>query len=176
MTRCGRGYTLVEILVGVVMLGIIAGVSLPSFVGFMERSRLDAAVRQLAEDVREARSRATTKGWEYRIFGYNSTGTSPFRNQYRLMGRSSAAIAWPADTATSFESATQLAGVWINFNTAFPGVRVNPEDGSPRFWVAFNARGIAYDMDASFDPLRVTSQAGQTMSLSVTTAGSIRIQ
>jgi len=176
MGRSGRGYTLVEVLIVVVMAGIMAGLTIPAFLGFMQRSRLDAAVGQLVEHVREARSRATMTGWQYKVLGFNYGGGDPLKNQYRLMARSSGGVAWPGDTVAPFQSATQMAGVWVNLNNAYPGVRVNPLDGSPRFWVAFDARGVAFDIDTSFQPLQVTYQMGDTRTVTVTTAGSVRIQ
>jgi prepilin-type N-terminal cleavage/methylation domain-containing protein len=176
MERSERGYTLVEILVATVMLAIIAGIAIPSFLAFTQRSKLDAAVRQIVEDVREARSRASLRGWQYRIYGFNYGAASAYKNQYRLMGRSSSAVAWPAETANPFQTATQMAGVWTNMNTTYPGVRINPADGTLHFWVAFDARGVAIDVDDSFRPLQVTHQTGGTMSVSVTTAGGVRIQ
>ena len=176
MERSERGYTLVEILVATVMLAIIAGIAIPSFLAFTQRSKLDAAVRQIVEDVREARSRASLRGWQYRIYGFNYGAASAYKNQYRLMGRSSSAIAWPADAATPFETATQVVGMWNDMSTAYPGVRINPTDGTLHFWVAFDARGVAIDVDDSFKPLQVTHQTGGTKSVSVTTAGSVRIQ
>jgi prepilin-type N-terminal cleavage/methylation domain-containing protein len=176
MGRSGRGYTLVEVLIAVVMMAIIAGLTIPSFLGFMQRSRLDAAVGQIVEHVREARSRATMTGWQYKVLGFNYGGGNALKNQYRLMARSSPAVAWPGDTVAPFQSATQMAGVWVNFNNTYPGVRVNPQDTSPRFWVAFDARGVAFDIDPSFQPLQVTYQTGGTKTVTVTTAGSVRIQ
>jgi prepilin-type N-terminal cleavage/methylation domain-containing protein len=176
MERSERGYTLVEILVATVMLAIIAGIAIPSFLAYTQRSKLDAAVRQIVEDVRQARSRASLRGWQYRIYGFNYGAASAYKNQYRLMGRSSGTVAWPADSAGSFENATQMAGEWINVNTTYPGVRINPLDGTLHFWVAFDARGVAIDVDDSFKPLQVTHQTGGTKTVSVTTAGSVRIQ
>jgi prepilin-type N-terminal cleavage/methylation domain-containing protein len=176
MERSERGYTLVEILVALVMLAIVAGLAIPSFLAYTQRSRLDAAVRQIVEDVREARSRATMRSWQYRIYGFNYGAASAYKNQYRLMGRSSSAVAWAADTATPFETATQMVGMWNNMSTTYPGVRINPADGTDHFWVAFDARGIAIDVDDSFNPLQLTHQTGGTKSVSVTTAGSVRIQ
>jgi Tfp pilus assembly protein FimT len=147
----------------VVMLAIVSGLAIPSFLAYTQRSKLDSAVRQIVEDVLQARSRATLEGWQYRIYGFNYAAASAFKNQYRLMGRSSAAVAWPAETAAPFQTATQMAGVWTNMNT-------------PHFWVAFDARGVAIDVDDSFNPLQVTHQTGGTKSVSVTITGSIRIQ
>ena len=171
-----KGFTVIELLVAVAMAAILIAASMPFFLGTIQRSRFDGAVRQIVSDVREARSRAITTRWQYRIFGYNVGASSAFRNQYRFMARSSATAGWPADTAAPFQSATQMAGQWININTLYPGVRLNPQDGTPRFWVAFDARGAAFEIDGSFDPLVVAGQTGATKSLRVSVAGSIRVQ
>lgn len=171
-----KGFTAIELLVAVAMAAILIAASMPFFLGTIQRSRLDGAVRQIVSDVRDARSRAITTGWQYRIFGYNAGASSAFRNQYRFMARRSASVGWPADTAAPFQSATQMAGEWININTLYPGVSLNPQDGTPRFWVAFDARGAAFEIDDSFNPLVVASQAGAARSLRVSVAGSIRVQ
>ncbi len=176
MGRTGRGYTLVEILIAMVTLAILSGLSIPGFTGFVQRSRLDGATREIVNDVREARAKATMTGWQYRILGYNYGGGNSLKNQYRLMGRSSGAVAWPSDTAAPFESATQMAGVWKNIGTLYPGVTINPEDTTPRFWVSLNAQGQAFEVDDSFNPLRVTHQSAGTRSLTLAFVGSIRIQ
>jgi prepilin-type N-terminal cleavage/methylation domain-containing protein len=176
MERTERGYTLVEVLVGVALLAIVAGLAIPSFLAYTQRSKLDAAVRQLVEDVRQARSKAVLRGWEYRIYGFNSGSSSVYKNKYRLMGRSSTAVAWPADSAASFESATAMVSEWVNIGTVYPGVRFNPTDGTDHFWVAFNDRGVAYDIDDSFKPLNVTHPTGGTKTVTVTSAGSVRVQ
>jgi Tfp pilus assembly protein FimT len=172
----GKGLTIVEALVVVAILGVMAGAAMPFFSGVIQNSRLDAAARQVVGDVRDARSKATLTGWQYKIVGFNVGGGQTYKNQYRILGRSSAAGAWPADTAGIFESATQMAGPWINVNTLYPGVSLNPSDTTPRFWVSFDARGVAFEIDASFNPLTVAHQTGATRSLRVTSAGSIRIE
>ncbi len=176
MRRTRRGFTLVEALIAMVMVAILGGLSIPGFTGFIQRSRLDGATRQIVSDVREARAKATMTGWQYRIYGFNANASSSYKNQYRLQGRSSGTVAWPADATGPFQSATQMATMWINVSTLYPGVRINPQDGTLHFWVAFNAQGQAFDVDDSFDPLVVTHQNGETRSLSVTFVGGIRIQ
>lgn len=171
-----KAYTLVElvVVVGIIMVMVLVG--LPFFTAMMRNSRVDAAVRQLTSDVRETRSRATLTGWQYRLVSFNYGGSSTYKNQYRLIGRSSTGVAWPADTGPSFEGATQMAGAWININTLYPGVKLNPAIGTASTYVSFDARGVAFEIDAGFNPLTVTNDSGATKTVTVSSSGSVKIQ
>jgi type II secretory pathway pseudopilin PulG len=158
------------------ILGIMAVIGLPLFTATLQTSRLDAAARQIMSDLQEARSRATLTGWQYRIVGYKIGGGSPYENQYRLVGRNSSAVAWPADNSGVFESATQMGGPWINIDTLYSGVRLNPQDGNPSFWVSFDPRGVPFEISAGFSPLRVTHETGTTRSVRVSSVGGIRAE
>ncbi len=175
-----KGYTLIEIAVVVGIIIVMAMVGLPFFTAMMQNSRLDGATRQLADDVREARSKATLSGWQYRILGGNAGGSSSYTNQYRLMGRSSTAIAWPVDTSPYFNfptpspGATQMAGPWINFNQLYPGINLNPSNSNTSFYVSFSSQGVTFE-SMSF-PIQIFNQSGGSRQVSVTSAGSVRIQ
>jgi len=174
--RQPAGLTLVEVVVVVAILGMVAVIGMPFFTGAIQASRLDGAARQIASTVREAQSRASLTGWQYRLIGYNQSSGDSRRNQYRLMGRSSAVIAWPVDTVEAFQSTTQMAGEWVDVNGLYPGVQINPSSASARFWVAFDSRGVAIDIEASCNPMVLSGQSGTSKSIRVTTAGSVRIQ
>jgi Tfp pilus assembly protein FimT len=164
--------TLIELVMGVVILFVLFSISIPGFNVLLRKAQLDAAVRQLTSDLREAQSRATLTGWQYRLIGFDFDSGGLFNNQYRLTGRSSASVAWPADTAGAFRSATQMAGDWINVNTLYRGVRLDTSDSTTRFWVIFDSRGAAFQTN-SF-PVQITHQSGEKTCLSVTAAGSVR--
>lgn len=174
MRQSRPGLTLVEIVMGLVVMMVFVAIAIPGFLAVLQRSQLDGAVRQVMSDVRAAQSRATLTAWQYRLVGYDIDSASPFRNQYRLIGRSSGAVAWPVDTVDSFTSGTQMAGEWTNVNTRYPGVRLDTSDGTNRFYVSFDPRGVAFEIN-SF-PLNVGHESGQKTCLGVTAAGSIRIE
>ena len=171
-----KGFSVLELVVAVAILAVIAGGTIPLLEAAKQRAQASGAADALAGAVREARTRAVATGWQYRILGFNADGASAFRNQYRVMARSSAGLAWPDDTAAPFESTTLMAGPWINFNTRYPGVKLTPQDGSAQFWVAVDARGVAFDISPGFSPLQVVGQTGTTRSLSISTVGSVRVQ
>ena len=178
-----KGYTLIELVVVVSIISVMVMIGVPFFSAMMQNSRLDAATRQLAGDVREARSKATLTGWQYRISGGNAGGSASYKGQYRLMGRSSAAVAWPADTSPNFNfptppaGATQMAGPWIDFNQLYPGVNLNPSIANVSFYVSFNSQGVAFEWNPTSDPwMSVTQSSGSSRLLRITSAGSVKIQ
>jgi hypothetical protein len=85
-------------------------------------------------------------------------------------------VAWPGDTVAAFQSSTQIAGAWVDFTRLFPGVTLNPDDDTERFWVSFDARGVRIELDDSFDPLYVVNKTGASKLVNVATVGSVKIQ
>jgi prepilin-type N-terminal cleavage/methylation domain-containing protein len=166
-----KGFTLTELLVALTIGGFILALALPAFMTTVRRSRLAAAARQVATDLREARSQAITSGWEYRLVGYDAT-SSTRRNQYRCLGRSSAAGAWPDIDSAPFRSTTQYASAWTDIGSAFPGVGLQSADAG--FEVTFDARGAAPAADDDFNPLTVSGTIGSA-TVTVAMSGSIRI-
>jgi Tfp pilus assembly protein FimT len=170
----GRGgYTLVELVVVVGILIVLTAIGLPFFSAMMQNSRLDAATRQIADDIREARSKATQSGWDYKIVGFNAGGSSTYKNQYRLLGRKTG-VAWPADTGPNLQTSTQMAGPWINFNQLYQNVSLNPSVSTESFYVSFNSRGAVFE-SMSF-PLTITLQSGGSRQVTVTSIGGVRTQ
>jgi Tfp pilus assembly protein FimT len=174
----GRGYTLIELVVVVGILIVMTMVGLPFFTAMMRNSRLDAGTRQIAQDIREARSKATQTGWEYKIVGFNAGGSSTYKNQYRLVGRKTG-VAWPADTGPDLQTSTQMAGPWINFNRDYPGVSLIPASSSASFYVSFKSNGATFE-NSGFglfpNGLNVVLQGGGSRQVMVTSIGSVRIQ
>jgi prepilin-type N-terminal cleavage/methylation domain-containing protein len=180
-----RGFTLFELVMVTIILLIMIAVSMPAFNTMMRNSLADVGVRQIAADIQDARSRAIRTGWQYRILGGNAGGSTSYKNQYRLEGRSSGAAAWPLATDGAIETSTKVAGQWINFSALFNNraVSLNPSDADPDFFVVFDSRGAVI---ASSDvcpgvpsPCSFTlSVTRETMSRTVTVSsvGRVRIQ
>jgi prepilin-type N-terminal cleavage/methylation domain-containing protein len=61
-----KGFTIIELLVIMVIVGILAAIVAPGWLGFLNRQRLSAAQTQTTTVIREAQSRAKQqkKGWE----------------------------------------------------------------------------------------------------------------
>jgi prepilin-type N-terminal cleavage/methylation domain-containing protein len=56
-----RGFTLVEVLVTIISMGVVLAIALPVFFDVMEGRRVDSATNQLAADLRLAHTRATNR-------------------------------------------------------------------------------------------------------------------
>jgi len=69
MTRTKRqaGYTLVEVMIVVAIIGIMATIGIPSFIAVMPRIRLNSNVMVLSNEIALARVRAISKSTDFRI-------------------------------------------------------------------------------------------------------------
>ncbi len=65
--RSRDGYTVTELMVGVVVIGILAAVSVPSISGFMRSQNAASGTEQLGAHLRMARSRAILEGNDYLV-------------------------------------------------------------------------------------------------------------
>ena len=61
------GFTLMETMIIVVILGIIVGMTIPAFSKYLQRQKLDGAARELAADIMYARSLAISRRTTFRI-------------------------------------------------------------------------------------------------------------
>jgi prepilin-type N-terminal cleavage/methylation domain-containing protein len=171
------GFSLTEVLIVVAVGGLVLLTALPAFANILRGVRHDAAVRQLVSDIREARGRATMSGWEYRIVGYADGGGAD-ANRYRILGRSSGAVAWPDVDDASFASATQRADDWVDVAALYPGNRLEPNNGGsePLFLLTFDARGAAAMSNDCFDPFQIVGPEDVTTSIRVSPVGGVRAE
>jgi prepilin-type N-terminal cleavage/methylation domain-containing protein len=152
-----RGVTMIEVSVATAIGLLIVMVAIPAFNTTLERSRVESATRRVVSTVREARTRAVSTGWEYRVIGFGNASSSAARNQFRWMGRNSSATAWPDDNVAPFTGATQVAGPWIDVVSEYGGVDLDPSGSvaSDRFEIAFDSRGAVSASSGNFAPFRV---------------------
>lgn len=71
--RSHHGFTLIELMVGITILGIALAVALPNFRSSFDRARFDRASSEIQSDIRLAVSTAKLNGRAVR-FDFNSTG------------------------------------------------------------------------------------------------------
>ena len=122
------GFSAAELVVVVAMLAILATVSLPIFAATFKNARLSGAVRQLASDIRGARSLAVSKGG---LYGVHTLG-----NTYRME---------KSATDTTWSSPTNITN-WQDISTQFIGVTIQSVgNGDPIAGPIFNAIGASVD-------------------------------
>lgn len=75
--RGARGFTLVEIVLVTLLLGILAGVATPKFAGSLRRVKAEAACRRIASDLLLARhnaiDRSSTQAVQFNVAGSSYT-------------------------------------------------------------------------------------------------------
>lgn len=62
-----RGFTLIELMVALIIVGVIAAIATPNFVGLLNRTRVNSALEQLLGAVRETQRLAMRRGKKCRI-------------------------------------------------------------------------------------------------------------
>lgn len=177
LARSQRGVSVVGMIVALAIGGMILLIAVPAFTRAIDRSRLDIATRQLANDLRNARSKAITTGWEYKLIGFGNPSTNAMRNRYRLLGRRTSASAWPLDTTSVFTTTTQSAGPWTDPATVDTSLQLLPggAGADSRFEIGFNSLGAVSVATGDFTPFQIRVK-GDLASIQVSVVGGVTTQ
>jgi prepilin-type N-terminal cleavage/methylation domain-containing protein len=137
--RRNAGYTLIELLIAVAIMGLLFGIGLPRLSRLRAPYAMAGATRQIAADIVAARQRAISRNTSYRV---NFNAAAKTYQLERLIG-----LAWTAD------GAVQQLPNGVSIGTITPG---NP---------VFDSRGLgAADVTI---PLTATGATSKTVVVNV---------
>ncbi|MGH7406688.1 MAG: pilus assembly FimT family protein [Candidatus Methylomirabilales bacterium] len=172
------GVTVVELVVGLLIAGILVAVALPLFSTIFEFSRLDGAARKIAGDLRYTQSLAVTRGGLFRL----NTATSACTT---VSGQTRYRIEWdpvelpPLPPVAAWQAFTECYLLSSEFRGATL-TSITGSGGAPAITlVRFNSRGICENCTGGgvTPPIivRVSNPSGTTRDVQVRTTGSVRI-
>jgi type IV fimbrial biogenesis protein FimT len=133
-----RGFTLPEVLITVILLGVLLGIATSTWFGVVESRQVDSATNQLAADLRLASSSATNRLVPYRVI--LTAGSA----SYQLVKQSSPAVtttrSLPDGTVIGTTTTVAFAGdgsASVISGSGSPIV-VRSTSGSPQHTIEFN--------------------------------------
>ena len=172
-----KGFSLVELFVAIIIAGILIAMGLPSFLGLIQRSSMNAGTRQVMYEIRAVQSLAVTRGG---VFGFH-WGGDPLvgfpPSQYRIIRDTTGACGFPAPTAP--QDGTNVVRTWFDLAGEYPGIvvqSVRDNVGTVLGGVMFNSRGASVNTCAAVTfPVTVTvaDNSGATRTITIQRAGRV---
>jgi len=172
-----EGVTLIELFVAITIAGILIGVGLPSFLGLIQRSSMNAGSRQVMYEIRAVQNLAVTRGGVFAFHwgGDPLVGFPP--SQYRIVRDMTGACGFPVAAAP--QDGTDVVRTWFDLAGEYPGIvvqSVRDNVGTNLAGVMFNSRGASVNTCAAVTfPVTVTvaDNSGVTRTITIQRAGRV---
>ena len=194
-----RGVTLIEVFVAILIVGVLAGLGIPSLLPLIRSSKIDGATRQVMYEIRAVQNLAVTRGDDFGFHWGPDVGLPA--SQYRIERDPSGTCApppagWPAagdTTATVYPDPPDPPGClapcsiqrvireWFDLSGEYQGITIQSvEDATSTVvgGVMFNSRGASINRCVAVTfPLTITiaDTSGATRTIEVQRAGRVRI-
>jgi len=148
-SRNHSGFTLMELILVLAIMGIVAAIAIPSFMGFLPSMRLNGAARQVMGDLMDARMEAVKNNNQYKVFFLND-------HQYQILNDKNGNGADDGGTETS-----KIVDIQANYSDV-----TLSDTGDP----VFSSKGTA----TALSTITVQNASG-SKSVSVSIAGRVKI-
>ncbi len=165
-----KAFTLVEMIVAIVVLGILVGIAIPVFSTFIASKSLDAAIRQVASDIREAQARAMAEDIYYygvyfdelddRYFVHRDTTTPTLFNETNR-------LSWGAHGETTITLPNEII---FNSSVKPDPITFNNSYGEDKLVIGPNG------YTGTPGSVYLQNEKGKERSLSVVTTGKVNIK
>ncbi len=174
-----KGFSLIELLMAIAIAGILIGVGLPSFLGLIQRSSINAGTRQVLYEIRAVQNLAVTRG---STFGFHWGGdpaiVGPQPSQYRIeRNLTGNCVDWPLPGDSKATPNPDVITDWFDLAGEYPGIvvqSVRDNVGTDLGGVMFNSRGASVNTCAVVTfPVTVTvaDNSGVTRTITIQRAG-----
>jgi prepilin-type N-terminal cleavage/methylation domain-containing protein len=148
--RDERGFTLPELMVVIAILGILIAIAIIIWLGILEQRRVDAAINQLAGDMRLAHSNATNQLTDWRMLA--STGSRNYA-LVKLQTPYNGGVTVPPTVQTINRVLPE--GTMV-FSSTANAAATGPHPATT-FFMEFNSDGTIYVVNGPNGSVRVSS-------------------
>ena len=139
-----RGFTLVEVMATIIIMGILAAVAMSTWFGVVESRQVDSATNQIASELRRAHTSATTRLEDWRVEMDADSLTDPAPD-YRIGPDGDPTLSpGTLPERTEFPPAMGVSAIVFEPNgeatiTGAGNISVAADDGSPCHEIEVNA-------------------------------------
>lgn len=166
--RYERGFSLVDMLVVVALIGILAGIAIPAMTNSLDRMRLAQSTREVERELQTAKQRAVGKGrvirvrfncpaaGQYRIVELIGSTSVPDANDLRADRCSETAFPFPAAdidpmTRPNLDGPLRRLESTVSFGTVqtiefWPNGTAHYDDGSLGEWPMIPVAGVTINL------------------------------
>jgi len=169
--RRAAGYTLVEILIVVAIIGVLSLIAVPAFMNFQRSLAFKSAMRLFSTDLRAARATAIQQSFDVRVH-LNTGAEGPTTKVYQFFS-SRDGTTWTPLNIRKSSVKTMEGPVWLASATNFRTI-----GGAPN--IVFHPSGAADITNGATSGVVVLATNWQNMfanryNITVTPAGQIRV-